>query len=39
MDLLTLVDKKNVWIYFGVSVELSSAEIYAYKEKDTIKVA
>jgi hypothetical protein len=38
-DLFAIVDKMNVLVHFGVATELSFAEIFAYKEKDTVKSA
>ena len=38
-DLFAIVDKKNVLVDFGVATELTFAEIFAYKEKDTALAA
>ncbi len=38
-DLFAIVNKKSVLVDFGLVIELSFAEIFAYKEKHTVESA
>lgn len=33
-----IVNKNNILVYFGVATEISFADIFAYKEKETTKI-